>query len=358
MEERHLLPCKDALFPGERWSMLHLVNGDCAETVLRAAGLPGRFLSWRDVLHDGPVPGALTPEQLNDARARFLAACGWDSEENAREQFRLRNQALAQALASETEVLLWNSFELYDQLQLLQILHLLSAPPAGIGPELLNRTRVSCVFVANYLGAPHAQSALQSAFQNRKVLTEEQQALGQEGWRCFTAPSPQRFGRFLRQDLSALPFLRTGLLRLAQEYPDSQTGLSQTQRLILQAVAAGTRRVVDLFSATQAQEPIRFMGDWSFWRQIALLGTAEFPLLELTGPEPFYAVPREPFPDETFQQFQASLTPRGWSVLQEQADWLAVHTQDDWIGGVHLHPAHDWRWSATQGFTCRSPSAC
>ena len=358
MEERHTQLCKDARLSGcEREAMLHLINGDCAETVLRAAGVPGRFLSWRDVLHDGPVPGGLPPEQLNETRARFLAACGWDSEENAREQLRLRDETLSEAVASEDEVVIWNSFELYDQLQLLQILPMLPAPPSGVSREVGSLKALSVVFLADYLGSSTSESALLQAFQQRKALTREQHALGQEGWRCVTAPSPQRFSRFLRQDLTALPFLRDGLLRFAQEYPDAQTGLSRTQHLIVQAVAAGTHRVVDLFRVTQAQEPVRFMGDTSFWRQIALLGTAEFPLLNLTGPEPFYTVPREPFPDETFRQFQASLTELGWAVLRDQVDWLAVQAHDYWIGGVHLHPEHDWRWSAGQGVFCQATAA-
>jgi hypothetical protein len=37
--------------------MLHVINGDSALETLREAGLPGSAIAWRDVLHEGPVPG-------------------------------------------------------------------------------------------------------------------------------------------------------------------------------------------------------------------------------------------------------------------------------------------------------------
>jgi len=51
--------------------VLHLTNGDCAVPALRAAGVDGEILPWREVLHDGPVP-ALGPEELRAVRERFL----------------------------------------------------------------------------------------------------------------------------------------------------------------------------------------------------------------------------------------------------------------------------------------------
>lgn len=35
---------------------LHLTNGDAAAAMLARSGLPGDIVSWRDALHDGPVP--------------------------------------------------------------------------------------------------------------------------------------------------------------------------------------------------------------------------------------------------------------------------------------------------------------
>ncbi len=40
--------------------MLHLTNGDSAADLIREAGIGGKVLPWRDVLHMGPVPDKLS----------------------------------------------------------------------------------------------------------------------------------------------------------------------------------------------------------------------------------------------------------------------------------------------------------
>src|SRR5215210_4771094 len=101
--------------------MLHVTNGDCTTELLADTGLEGDLLAWRDVLHDGPVP-AVGREELRAVRAAFLAGQGWTDELTAREDLRGRDERLAQALAGGEPVVLWFEHDLYDQLQLLQIL--------------------------------------------------------------------------------------------------------------------------------------------------------------------------------------------------------------------------------------------
>jgi len=324
--------------------MLHLVNGDAAVALLRRAEVPGSFLNWLDVLHDGPVPGGLPPEQLIDTRARFIAVCGWDSEENARARLRARDERLTSALEAAEEIVIWNSHELFDQLHLLQILDAL--------PDIRGTTQmpgsspapVRLVLVADYLGGSGSPSTLQEAWAARTDLRPEQQDLGKTAWVAFTASTPGSMGRLIQQDLAELPFLKSGLTRLAEEFPEEHSGLSLTQQRILEAVSSGTSRVVELFRETQRQEPVRFMGDWSFWRRVLDLESPDAPLLRIHGPAPFQAVPRE-VRDPVFREFQAELTPLGEAVLNGEADWLKLHAHDLWIGGVHLHPGSDWRWS-------------
>ena len=56
--------------------VLHITNGDSAVGLMREGGISGDILPWRDVLHDGPVPGGLDLEALSRVRARFLADRG------------------------------------------------------------------------------------------------------------------------------------------------------------------------------------------------------------------------------------------------------------------------------------------
>ena len=101
--------------------MLHIVSGDCAIEALRDSEIEGDFLSWMDVLHGGPVPEELRLEELSDIRAKFIAECDWDSLEKAKDSF-LKGDIVFHNCHKSDEVVLGNSFELFDQLHLLQLL--------------------------------------------------------------------------------------------------------------------------------------------------------------------------------------------------------------------------------------------
>src|SRR3954452_1810765 len=79
--------------PSARSSLLHVTNGESAGNTLRRTALGGAVLSWQDVLHEGPVPALPRPELLQ-ARATFLADCGWGSKAALRSALERRDAQL------------------------------------------------------------------------------------------------------------------------------------------------------------------------------------------------------------------------------------------------------------------------
>ena len=49
---------------------LHITNGDSVLHTWKKAGLLGTHLAWRDILHEGPVPGGVPLEALSRRRKR------------------------------------------------------------------------------------------------------------------------------------------------------------------------------------------------------------------------------------------------------------------------------------------------
>ena len=115
-----------------RPSPLHVTNGDSAANTLRQSSLGGAVLPWQDVLHEGPVPAGPRRELLQ-ARAAFVSACGWGSRRSILASLERRDRQLVQALRDGQQVVLWFEHDLYDQLQLVDVLAL-AAPDA---PELI-----------------------------------------------------------------------------------------------------------------------------------------------------------------------------------------------------------------------------
>jgi hypothetical protein len=330
--------------------MLHITNGDSTAISLRRSGIPGVFLAWRDVLHDGPVPAGLSLRQLSEVRARFLAERGWSSYEDALEEFRARDSIL-ERFRGEREVVLWFEHDLYDQLQLLQILDWLVEQERG-------KTILSLIAIdsfpehASFHGLGELTPVqLGSLFPNRRPITTAMLTLAHVAWDAFRSPDPTMIGRLLASDTSALPFLAGALKRHLQEFPSVTSGLSRTERQLLEALTTNSLRPIPLFVAAQRMEEAPFLGDWSFWQYVYDLSKGPTPLVVRQDGGAF-VLPL--FSSSTarqtaFLEQELVLTEQGRSVLADQEDWMRLHGIDRWLGGVHLsghEPA--WRWDQTQ----------
>jgi len=338
--------------------MLHITNGDSTAISLRRSGIPGVFLAWRDVLHDGPVPAGLSLQQLSEVRARFLAERGWSSYEDALEEFRARDNIL-ERFRNEREVVLWFEHDLYDQLQLLQILGWLAEQERG-------KTILSLIAIdsfperASFHGLGELTPAqLSSLFPQRRLITPAMLTLAQVAWDAFRSPDPLMIERVLADDTSALPFLVGALKRHLQEFPSVTSGLSRTERQLLEALAAGPMRPVPLFVAAQRMEEAPFLGDWPFWQYVYDLSQGPSPLVTREDGVAFVlpAFSSGAAGQTAFLEQELLLTEQGNAVLAGQGDWMRLHGIDRWLGGVHLRdhePA--WRWDETRRRVVAAPS--
>ncbi|MGD8277537.1 MAG: DUF1835 domain-containing protein [Gemmatimonadota bacterium] len=313
----------------------HVTNGDSAAMALRSAGVTGGILAWRDVLHDGPVPADLTDDELTAVRATFIADRGWAGFTAALEDFRRRDRRL-QRWVAEGEVVLWFERDLYDQLQLIQAIdRLASLDPAAV---LVTMT-VEREFI------PHLSPArIRTLFEQRVEVGVEAREVAKRTWAAFRAPTPEAMAALTVNELPALPFLRAALVRMLEEYPAPDSGLSRTERQILDEVAAGAASPAAAFRACQAREESMFMGDASFWPVLQRLLVAYQPLLSWQGLRPA-AFPPSFLDDRRFLDYRLELTDAGRAAKAGRIDHVEVNGIDRWIGGVHLVPGNVWRWN-------------
>ncbi|GAA2756780.1 hypothetical protein [Actinopolymorpha rutila] len=313
--------------------VLHVTNGDCAAEVMRAAGLTEPILPWRDVLHDGPVPGGLTDAELRAVRADFIAG-GWGDPASVRADFDARDATLA--AHRDGRVVLWFEADLYDQLQVVQVIDQLHR--AGVPPE-----SVSLVSAGEFPGVAHfgglgelAPEDLLRLRSDELPLTAEAFDLAVAAWAAFTAPDPAALAEIARSASPILRHLAEAFGRLAQEYPARSDGLSLTERRILLAVESGAGTAGRVFAEVQRRERRPYLGDTSCFDRIAELAGARQPLL---------AVDPGTTADGPYAEHRVALTPVGRDVLAGRADHTELNGVDRWIGGVHLtgtRPA--WRY--------------
>lgn len=310
--------------------MLHVTNGDAAAGVIQASGVGGEVLPWRDVLHDGPVPAGLPPRELSTVRAEFIAGSGWGAPDALRAEFEARDATLA-GFAAHGEVVLWFEHDLYDQLQLVQLLDFFAGAEIG-------STRLTLVCGAEYLGSS-TPARLAERFAGRRPVTDAQLELGRDAWAAFRSPDPHAIEALLAGNMSPLPYLAGALVRHLEQFPSTRNGLSRSEQQALEAIAAGAATVRDAYMAShQRREDPIWLGDATFATYVDDLARGSAPLVAL-GDE---AADGDPSLART-----VALTDAGRRVLDGGDDRVRLNGIDRWLGGVHLAGNEAaWRWDA------------
>jgi hypothetical protein len=309
--------------------MLHITNGDSVVGTFRQVRFPGAYLSWRDVLHDGPVPQTDTLSELSDVRAQAIAGFGWSDYESVRAGFVARDQTLEDS-SKHDEVVLWFEHDLYDQLQLLQLLDWFGSNGNG-------SVKLSLIQINSYPGVKPfyglgqlSGPQLARLFPTRAAVTAAHLAAAREAWHAFRDPAPEallELAQRAQEKSYALPFLAKALQRFLQEYPWTIDGLSRNERQIMHAVASGRRKQQEIYFETTRQEDVPW-GDGSIYLRLAGLAG---------GPDPVLV---------EVQKNEYAITAAGQKLLEGKADWISLCGGiDRWLGGVHLRgPQSQWRW--------------
>jgi hypothetical protein len=268
---------------------LHVTNGDAVvpELVDDAGVAAQDVLVWREILHDGPVPADLGPAELARVRARHVATRSWDpTEEAALAAFHERDARLA-SWPGDAEVILWFEDDLFDRLLLAQVEDRLAGRPGTV-------SRV-------HLRHP-PRGDLRAALDARERIE----------------PGPAAFAALRSPDPRAWIGVQ-GFERLLEELPDVRTGLSRTERQILDALAPGPLSPHALFAAVAAHEDPPWLGDAT----VFALADDLRPLVAFAGG-------------------RYELTPEGDALLTGHATRPPL---DRWLGGVHLGAGRpDWAW--------------
>ena len=321
--------------------LLHVTNGESTARTLRRTTLGGSVLPWKDVLHAGPVPAEARPHLL-EGRSTFLSGCGWGSAAVILSSLQDRDEELRRAFVDGTEVVLWFEHDLYDQLQLVDVLAL--AREEGAAP--------SAIVVDSFPGKPGFRGLgeltaveLETLWPARGEVSDAALEAAAAVWDAFRAPEPVALADWAVRGARALPLLGPALDRLLEELPAPVDGLSSTERTALRAIEAGASTPTAAFLGAQDLEPAPFLGDSWFFRALAELGRGEARLVQTADGDELPAPP--PLGDgRRFGGLPIRLTATGRRALAGDEDRVELLGIDRWIGGTHVVPDAVWRWDA------------
>ncbi|MBF0193396.1 MAG: DUF1835 domain-containing protein [Magnetococcales bacterium] len=315
-------------------NILHVTNGDSTVELFLQACIEGKYLAWRDVLHEGATPSGLDLHALSNVRADYIAQCGWSDVESARKSFKERDLVISEWRKYDA-VYLWFEHDLYDQLQLIQILDIFAKEPQKPNNLFLIQHN-------DYLGmqTPATISTLKN---NKKPVTNIQLQLATKSWEAFRSNNPTVWWKLLGEDTTALPWLKMTITRHLEQFPFVKNGLNRTENIILSILIKGSIKPGQLFHEYQLLDEPRYMGDASFWIYLKELCSGDRPLIALLDGSNFKPPSNYP-PDEKFKKQKLYLTEFGQQVLYNKADWVNYRGVDKWLGGCKLTTEKHWRW--------------
>ena len=314
-------------------SLLHVANGHATTGLIELSSVPGRTMVWCDPLYDGPVPGNVSEEELLRLRAAFLASSDEDVDDVTAD---LRNWRTAIDQQDYDELVLWYEHDLFDQLNLVQIL-------THIGRARLSRP-VTLVSVDAFPGHPDFKGIgelepadMPALFEMRRSISDAQIALAGRAWRSYRSADPREIEALLSTDTSPLPYLARALRRHLEEFPSAANGLSKSEQRLMEQALHGPADLRRAFPRMHDGERGYYITDGSFVDRAHELANSSPALVRLRT---------EAGDARSFPKGEFELTPAGRDVLAGSADRLRLCGIERWLGGVHLSghgPA--WRWS-------------
>ena len=329
---------KDA---SDRTSFLHVANGTSTTRTIEAAGIPGRCSIWADPLHEGPVPGNLNDSELMEVRGRFLSGpvdasrptAGNPALDPVNDMHQWR--AIIAAHDAYEELVLWFEHDLFDQLNLIQLL-------TWIHDNVPLTKPVSLVCIGSFPGRPNFKglgeltpTELAPLLGTRQRVDDRQYELAARAWSAFRAPTPEPLDALRRDDTSALPYLAPAIARFLQEYPWTRDGLSRSERRLMELASDGIE-LMRAFPRMHDGEQAYYVTDGTLQEMADAFAQSQPPLLTLDPPTAA---------DHRLLRRKATLTEIGRSVASGALDRISTCGIDRWLGGVHLHSGGTiWRW--------------
>ena len=323
---------------------LHVANGTSVTVTLAAAAVPGMRSIWADPLHEGPVPHGLSDDELLEVRRRYLTtlhpAAGSPGADPAVDPVNDMRQWRARIARHDEyeELVLWFEHDLFDQLNLIQLL-------TWIREHLPASKPVSLICIDAFPGRPDFKGLgeldtgeLAPLLETRQPVTDAQYRVARSAWEAFQQPTPEPLDALRQHDTAPLPYLAPALTRFLQEYPWTRDGLSRSERRLMELAGAPVP-LWQVFPRMGDDDRFYTMTDLSLLGTARTLAATSPPLLSLAASEnaqpPFGAI--------------ASLTDAGRAVLGGTLDRVAGCGIDRWLGGVHLQGwASPWRWDETR----------
>jgi len=213
-------------------SFLHITNGDATTKILQKLAIPGKIITWREMLCEGKTTTDVGSEHFWKTRFEFLKKSYKISKKTfidytLKEYRNLCNQK------QQEEIVLWFEHDLFSQINMLAVISWLKKHRKGRKITLVNSGKKRGGKKLHYY-KDFTTTTLNKKYQKRKTLSLDDIDYADYMWQLYCSDSPLRLEVVYKFNPSS-PFiyLADAIKAHLQRFPSIENGLNVVENSIL-----------------------------------------------------------------------------------------------------------------------------
>ena len=212
---------------------LHITNGSALTQRLNVLQFEGEFLTWHEMLCEGPTTLHIDNDNFINTRETFLTE--YYGLEYKREEFKTELDKLNHLDGFE-EIVLWFEYDLFCHINLIGVISLLRQKNIDLPISLVCSGRVEGEKGLKGLGELKSHQ-LRSHYKHRATLNNDDLALAEQCWTIYNSDNHNDFKPLIVTS-SSFEYLTNCLKAHLKRFPDTRSGLGTLEFNILKLIKA------------------------------------------------------------------------------------------------------------------------
>ncbi len=210
---------------------LHITNGGVLTEYLNELDVKGSFLTWQEMLCEGPTKVDLDSEEFFEIRSQYLNQ-EYNIEINEYE-FKAELDKLNH-LNEYSEVVLWFEYDLFCHINMIAVIHQLVAKKCALPVYLVCSGRVKGESDFKGLGELSPEQLLKH-YDRKILLTYDDLDLASNLWQLYCGKSHNLIKPYIVKT-SSFQYLNSCLKAHLKRFPDSINGLGRLEHHVLETI--------------------------------------------------------------------------------------------------------------------------
>ena len=210
---------------------LHITNGSNLTEYLKDLSVEGEFLTWHEILCEGPTVRNIDSDEFVEARRSFLNEfynIEIDEYEFKREMYKLDD------VSNNSEIVLWFEYDLFCHINLVGVISLLKQKKIDLPLYLVCSGRIKEAKELKGLSELLPEQLLQH-YKEKLLLTEDDVDIATSIWDIYCGKDHNLLKPYIVKT-SSFRYMNSCLKAHLKRFPDSRNGLSILESNILTLV--------------------------------------------------------------------------------------------------------------------------